>query len=352
MTVFVPFVLTGETVRFRVIRRSRKHAEAELIEVLNPSPHRIPPRCPIFGQCGGCAYQHIQYDEQVRLKTKQIADILLRIGGFNQIPKLQSFPAPAPYGYRNKIVVHSSRTGEIGFHGQWGHRIVDVADCPLASAKVNESLAILRRSSRPPPHAMLTDSSERRNLPSGAFHQINTAMAIQLQKWVEIQTAPQKNGVLLDLYCGAGFFTFPLSSHFCETWAIDQDHQAIHAAIQTAEREHRRDIHFIAGDAAQQSGQLIEILQARPLCAVLDPPREGASPELIQFLNLLPRLEQIIYISCNPATLARDLRRLLSGEDGRPPSPRFSLSQLAMFDMFPQTAQTEMAAILQTANLA
>lgn len=337
--VFIPRTLSGEKVRARVVREKKGYAEAELVEVLEPSPKRIAPICPVFGRCGGCAYQHADYAEQVRIKVKQVRDTLERIGGLKDLPEVRAEAAATPYGYRNKITVHGGTQGEIGFFGPDGRTVVDVARCAIANPAVNDELHRLRRSGRRPRHAAIEDSEARAGSPEGSFHQVNTEMAGRLLAWAREQFAGAGTPRLLDAYCGAGFFAFGLGDLFAEVCGLDRDTRAVAAATARAAREKRENLRFFAAPVEERLGWFFEGEQVGKTSVLVDPPREGLEPATAEALakSGAPRL---VYISCNPSTLARDLKKL-AGEGGP-----YRVASLAAFDMFPQTASVEAGARL------
>ncbi|HEY1583995.1 MAG TPA: TRAM domain-containing protein, partial [Chthoniobacterales bacterium] len=141
--VFVPFTIDGERVAARVVREKKSFAEAEVVRLLDSSPHRVAPPCPYFGRCGGCSYQHMTYPHQLHWKTRQVAQALRRIGKFADPPLRPIVPSPRDYEYRNRITVHVEN-GVVGFFRHDAHRLIDVARCPIAAPEVNEALAALR----------------------------------------------------------------------------------------------------------------------------------------------------------------------------------------------------------------
>src|SRR3954463_1019819 len=127
--VFVPFTIDGERITARIIREKKQFAEAELIEILEPSPHRVTAPCPYFGRCGGCAYQHIDYPHQLEIKANQVRDILPRIWKLKDLPIQPIVASPGQYGYRNRITVHAM-DGVIGFYRRDSNRLIDIERCP------------------------------------------------------------------------------------------------------------------------------------------------------------------------------------------------------------------------------
>src|SRR5215469_14842958 len=142
--VFVPYTIEGEMVSAKIVREKKQFAEAELVELRQHSPNRIPPQCPYFGTCGGCAYQHIHYEHQLAIKWRQVRDALQRIGKLNDVPMKPIVPSPVQYAYRNRITVHS-QDGVVGFFQRDSHRLIDIEQCPISRDEVNRALAQLRK---------------------------------------------------------------------------------------------------------------------------------------------------------------------------------------------------------------
>lgn len=356
--VFVPHTIAGEVVQVRLGKSRKGFEEAELLEVITPSPHRISPPCAYFGRCGGCQYQHVAYEEQMRMKEKQVRDILGRIGGFRNLPSIHVQPAPQSYAYRNKVTVHSSEKGELGFFANDNHTIIDVEHCLIANDGLNKQLSVLRKKSSKPRHAVLTDFAQRMNHARGvmnvdgkSFHQVNSAVASQLLEWIRQQVAPgapqagdTTSTQLLDLYCGSGFFTLGLADCFTEACGVDRDTRAIDTAVKQAKELNIRHVHFFAAAVEERIGWLLEGISTRSATILVDPPREGLPVNVVEAFSHKPGA-CLIYVSCNPATLARDLKRLMQTA-----TAGYSLVKLAVFDMFPQTAHIETVAVLQRGN--
>lgn len=356
--VFVPYTLTGEEVRIRLTKIHKDFAWGELLEILIPSPHRIFPPCEYFGICGGCTYQHASYKEQLRIKEKQLRDTLSRIGGLSHLPPIHIQAAAHPYGYRNKIVVHRSPSGQIGFYATDQHSIVDIEVCLIANEAVNIRLSLLRQAGRKARHIEIADPEEREKTPAGSFHQVNTAMAHTLLSWIRtqilgIQPEPHASGgrsALLDLYCGAGFFSLGLADYFAAVYGVDRDRRAIRLA---KERSHRLGIshaQFWAADVASSIDRILETFPSDRNTLLVDPPREGLPKQVTERLARTLHFSQILYVSCNPATLARDLKQFLDNTSSSSSPWRYRLCALGLFDMFPQTAHIEAVAMLQREN--
>ncbi|HZS19110.1 MAG TPA: TRAM domain-containing protein, partial [Candidatus Udaeobacter sp.] len=141
--IFVPYTIETELVSAEIVHEKKRFAEAELVEVKESSPHRVSPECPYFGRCGGCAYQHIDYEHQLAIKWRQVGDVLRRIGKFKDVLLRPIIPSPKQYRYRNRITVHV-QDGVTGFFRRDSHRLIDVERCPISCDEVNSALAGLR----------------------------------------------------------------------------------------------------------------------------------------------------------------------------------------------------------------
>jgi tRNA/tmRNA/rRNA uracil-C5-methylase (TrmA/RlmC/RlmD family) len=321
---FVPFTIPGETVTARIVREKKKFAEAELTAIEVASPHRVEPRCPYFGRCGGCAYQHMTYEEQLRVKHTQVEQTLRRVGRLEAVPMRPIVAAPESYGYRNRIRVHAA-AGVIGFYAHRSQALIDIAECPISTAEVNQSLARLRRSS--PADGDYTVAGQRR---AGFFEQTNDAVARLLVETVRATLAPGQ-GLLIDAYCGAGLFAHALRDLFEQVIGIEENA----FAVEQARREAAPHERFLAGDVSSQLGELLTLRPADRTTVILDPPAIGVSPRVLDLLSGSPP-GKLLYVSCNPATLARDLASLCRGP--------FRLESVTPLDMFPQTAEIEVVA--------
>src|SRR5438552_2163495 len=198
--VFVPYTIEGETVSVEIVREKKQFAEAELVDVKESSPHRVTPECPYFGRCGGCAYQHIDYEHQLEIKWRQVRDVLQRIGKLKDPPMRPIIPSPRQYGYRNRITVHA-QDGIVGFFRRDSHRLIDIERCPISRDEVNRALSELRAQNPPDGHYTLRASSG-----APVFSQTNDEVAIALRDLI-IELIPPEQDLLIDAYCGAGFFT-------------------------------------------------------------------------------------------------------------------------------------------------
>jgi len=338
--VFVPYTIEGELVSAEIMREKKQFAEADLIEVKQLSPDRVEPECPYFGRCGGCAYQHINYEHQLAIKWRQVRDALQRIGKLKDAPIRPIIPSPKQYAYRNRITVHA-QDGVTGFFGRDSHRLIDIERCSISSDEVNRALAELRAQPYVSDgHYTLRAGSEVR-----VFAQTNDEVANALRDLV-VDLVPSNQGVLIDAYCGAGFFAKALLDKFERVIGIDWDKFAIDAARENATAKES----YIAGDVETELGRAAQQtrkgdLQFAPaviptsrdslksVTLIVDPPATGLSENVRKaVIDLAPEI--LIYVSCNPPTLARDLREL---------QEKFTIDSVTPLDMFPQTAEIEVA---------
>jgi tRNA/tmRNA/rRNA uracil-C5-methylase (TrmA/RlmC/RlmD family) len=322
--IFVPFAIPGEKVMARVTEVHRSYARAEIEYVTVPSPDRVAAPCPVFMRCGGCAYQHIAYPRQLEIKTRQVAEAFRRIGKIPEPPVESARPSPKDYHYRNRITVHV-QPPEIGFRGTDPRKLVEVKECLLAEERVNAALSALRAKKRLRPGP----ATLRANQEHTGFRQVNDGAAQVLGEVVE-QLA-SRGEVLLDAYCGAGFFAKRLLGNFSRIIGIDWDERSTEQARTDADS---RETYFTGDAMTLLPGILAE---HKPEVVLLDPPAQGVAPEVIQAL-LDAEVPRIVYVSCDPATLARDVAKLSDG---------YRLARAIPVDMFPQTASIETAALLE-----
>ena len=338
--VFVPYVIDGESVRASIAREHKKFLEAELETVVTASPHRVEPRCPYFGRCGGCVYQHIEYEHQLALKWRQVKETLRRIGGLKEPPMRPFIPSPIEYGYRNRITVHVC-DGVTGFFRRESNKLLGIEQCPIARDELNSKLTELRRNNPRDGHYTLRVSDGPR-----VFTQANDAVAAAMLDLVDRLLATA-GGTLIDAYCGAGFFAKRLRARFKVVIGIDWDQHAIGVARQDANENET----YIAGDVETELQKLGAVhlngppqyddtsrgrLRSIAPTIIVDPPATGLSKGLVQALIERPPT-QLIYVSCNPGTLARDLAALKKS---------FRIDSITPLDMFPQTAEVEVVAEL------
>jgi len=341
--IFVPFTIAGERATVRIVREKKSSAEAELISLAETSPYRTEPLCPYFGRCGGCSYQHIAYEHQLHWKSRQVAQALKRLGKILEPPLRPIVPSPRDYEYRNRITVHVDR-GTVGFFRHRTHRLIDIERCVIAEPEVNSELTALRARRPRDGHYTLRSHDEPR-----VFSQTNELVANHLADAV-MALVPPRARLVIDAYCGTGFFAkrIAAANSNCDGTSrsesegqsrsplrcigIDWDVYAIAAAQATACTAET----YIAGDIATQLREQLEGAEPRLTTVIVDPPAVGLSPEVRKILRARP-VATLIYVSCDPPTLARDLADLAS---------TFHLESVTPFDMFPQTSEIEVLAHL------
>ena len=338
--VFVPFVLVGEVVEAELTEVKKNFARARLLRVLEPSAERVAPACAHFAACGGCQYQHIAYATQLRVKHKQIADLFQRIGGLR--PELVSpvVPCPQPYGYRNRIMIRSQwnkpeQRLNIGFVRWDGGLVEDIFDCKIAEPALNEQIRHVR--ANPPPKGgikvVLRIAPEGWDVGPDSFFQNNFFLLPKLVETVREQIHSAGARHLVDLYCGVGFFAIELADAVESFVGVEYDQQAIKSARRNAESRGRTNGEFIAGMVEEVLPELVKRLSPGATSVLLDPPRKGCLPQTLALLREV-QPAQIVYVSCHPATMARDLN-ILCG-DGV-----FEVARVTPLDMFPQTQHVE-----------
>lgn len=373
-TLFVPGVASGEKVEVEVTELRRTFARGRLIRVIEPSPDRIEPLCPHYGHCGGCHLQHLSYPAQIKVKSEFIREALQRIGGFSWLEPIPIRTGPE-WHYRNRtqFKLHfnpHTKQSEAGFFAAHSHRIEPITECQVLDPSLNQVLK--RLTHLPSTHLSATpvvtldlatdaagqDPPESPSISASlpfvglstrpiarqvagfhyrfdteCFFQVNSFLLDTLVKEVlsNLPDSFDADAIAVDLYAGVGLLTLPLAHRFRTVFATE-------AAAHTA---HFAEINLGANQIANVTFQrvsteewLIEHLDLvdQVAFAVVDPPRAGLSPEVVDgLINLRPH--HLVYVSCDPSTLARDLRRLRTGG--------FVVETITGIDFFPQTYHIE-----------
>jgi len=368
MAVFVAGALAGEQVCARLTAVHKRHAEAELLNVTIPSEHRQKPDCPLAGRCGGCAYQHAGYAEEVRLKNRQFASLLGRIGGLADVCTLPPVAAPGSLRYRNKIVLHAGASGELGYFGNDNRTVVDVEQCPLAVEPINERLRALRADTafmqglqrgesvtlRWTAHdgavhwkdgetsgGPLTEATPvgALQVPRGGFSQVNPDVAALLTRQVSELILKEAPEYLIDLYSGVGVFALAAAqAGVPHVLSVEVNGPAIRSGRANARRLKIAGVTFAEGDAAEIFKGAISHVVPGNTMVIADPPRDGLSPALCREL-VANGPATVVYVSCAPDTLARDLKLLTAGG--------YRLEHCQAIDMFPRTAHFETLTLLR-----
>jgi tRNA/tmRNA/rRNA uracil-C5-methylase (TrmA/RlmC/RlmD family) len=380
---FVPATLSGETVLAAVTERKKTYVIAEARQILNPSPARIAPPCPYFQQCGGCSYLHMNYEEQLRIKHDQVHNTLTRLGKIEDPPITVVVPSPQCFNYRNRITLHKRAAfgNTFGFFANDNKTVVPIERCLIAHNALNAEFLRIRkdisqnkisiapfdelilttdghereacfttqRSSKQTPVfykegalAKKTDSpfrfaykTLRIEYGSQAFFQTNTGILEIL--CCELMNSVDENAVtLIDAFCGVGIFSLLLRERFKKVLGIEENQHATAWAQHNAEINDAHNVSFLNGRVEQRLSHVMRSIVPDTCTLLLDPPRSGVLPRIIsEIVKALPRT--IIYISCEPTTLARDLAAL---------SSHYVLERVIPFDMFPQTKHIETLSVL------
>lgn len=393
--VFVPFLLPGEIAEIELTESKERYARGKLIKLKQSSPDRIQPPCPYFSDCGGCHYQNIGYAQQVALKKELLRDQLERIGKFTQLPKIEITHSPLPFAYRNQAQFHPAPSADpeklaLGFKKAGSDETLPIDNCLLISEEMNHLLAqielepdggiqrvvlredstgeqmmILEGEDEVPPDltfelpisaAYASPDGEVFNLSGNnallyeidgkefyvspqSFFQVNLTVAAMMVRHILEQLEGKKDLRVLELYSGVGLFTRFIAPFASELIAIES---SLSACFNFADNLDEFDnISLYEGLVEAILPNLIDEIKPIDL-VLLDPPRAGLNAKARQALIKL-NPSQIIYISCDPGTLARDLKHL--AEAG------YILTTLHAFDMFPQTMHIETVCLLSRKNV-
>lgn len=358
-TILVSLAAPGDRLRARIERVSGNVAFASIKEIIAPSPLRVEPPCPYFGRCGGCDFQQLNYQAQLDAKVDIIRDCLRRIARIEAPSDIPIIASPLAWHYRSRAQwQHDPRHRRLGYFERGSHRVCDVEECPVLVPALQETLTDLRERMRggllpsemeefqavagddgavivPPLDTVgatlettRTIGDYRYRFSADGFFQINHEL---LPPLINAALDQASGDTAIDLYCGAGLLTLPLARRFARVRGVEANAAAIayarrnlnDADLTNATVEHAKVSDWLKDNAARLA----------PVDYVLlDPPRAGAEEGATGgILSLRP--QHIAYVSCNPATLARDLKELLGG--------RYKLCSIAAFDMFPQTHHVE-----------
>lgn len=357
--IMVPFALPGERVLVKVWRNHANFSEADLVRVLEPSPHRVEPRCPLFTRCGGCQYQTLAYAEQLVWKRRQVEELLRHMAGL-ECEVQPVIGSPREWNYRSKITPHfqAPRNGTIGDIGflRAGRRmeLVDVPECAIATGAINERLASLRTETRANAGRYKKGATLLLRDTGTAVHTDPNAVAVErvanlefeflagdffqnnpfiLESFAGYGVAEARRGgarFMVDAYCGSGLFALTAAAHFEQVAGVEIAATAVERATRNAARNGLTNCSFIAGHASQ----IFEGISfpAAETAVLIDPPRAGSDEEfLTQLFAWGPRT--VVYVSCNPATQMRDLKLFLAAG--------WKVDRVQPFDLFPQTKHLE-----------
>jgi 23S rRNA (uracil1939-C5)-methyltransferase len=362
--ILTPFVLPGEAVQVETGEARSGVLRGRVVEVITPSEARVAPNCPYFGRCGGCHYQHATYEAQLEAKRAILAETLRRVGKFDAPVEIVT-SAGEPWGYRNRAQFHIEDR-KLGYRERGSHKLCPIEQCPIGSPKINECIGILNgmlRDARWPKFIrsieIFTDERQvqlnvldtlqpvavrffewaAERIPGlvtgpleydgfrvshNSFFQVNRFL---VDRMVEIALEGAAGETALDLYAGVGLFSVPLARKFASVTAVESGSGAV------------RDLEINAGRAGVQVAAIgesvdayLESTDAAVDFVLADPPRTGLGKHVAQkLIDRQPRA--ITIVSCDPATLARDLAALKAGG--------YSIARMTLLDLFPQTFHIE-----------
>ena len=354
-TVFVSLAAPGDRVRVRIDREQGNVLFASIEEIMEPSPLRIEPPCPYFGRCGGCDFQQLTYEAQLAAKAEMIRDCLHRIARLENIPEIVVSPSPNEWRYRMRATWQiDQEQRQIGYYERGSRRVCDVADCAVLQPELQAKLEEVRATdwhefpsdlkhldvvagedgiSFAPAFAdfetrevSLTIRGEVYHYNAEAFFQINSSL---LGSLIEVALADASGASALDLYSGVGLFTLPLARHFKNVLAVESNPAGAQFARRNLQRAGLANARVITATVTDW----FRTVSAAPVDFILlDPPRAGAESAVIR--GIIDRHPpQVSYVSCDPATLARDLKKLMD--------VGYTIDSITGFDLFPQTHHVE-----------
>ncbi len=369
--VMVPFALPGELVRVRIYRNHKNYSDADLLEVLEPSPDRVEPKCALFGRCGGCQYQNLAYPAQLAWKRDQVRELLQHLAGLDDVNVEPVIGSPRQFGYRSKITPHfqkprEGKIGPIGFlHAAKRFEIVDVPACPIASEAIGAKLGEIREKVRAKAESfrkgatlllretagggVLTDPHEiceetvgelKFRFPAVDFFQNNPSILPAFVDYVRKCAAASQTRFLIDAYCGSGLFALSCAADFEAVTGVEVSEGSIAWARENAQLNGIQNATFHLGSAESIFKTANGAVPAQTV-VVIDPPRKGCSAEFLdQLFAFSPKA--VVYVSCNPATQMRDLRRFTTAG--------YALKSVQPFDLFPQTRHLECVMTLESTD--
>jgi 23S rRNA (uracil1939-C5)-methyltransferase len=358
--VMLSYAAPGEVVEAAVERVHPDYVEAVVTSVLQPSPDRVEPRCPIFGECGGCQLQHMSYPAQLRAKEDVVREQLRRIGGLDDAVVQSIAGAAEPWGYRNHLRFSCGKKwGDVGFISRRGRGLLKLQNCPIADPWVNDLLPSLQgktaglhqvqvRHSRatgshsisPRLSAIAVESGQKAyverlgghdfQVDTASFFQVNAEQAEQMVRLVG-EALPPSGQLLVDAFAGVGTFAVIFARRFQRVVAIEESAAAVRDA--RVNIPPGSNIELKLGKVED----VLPYLERQPDAILVDPPRPGCHRAVLEAIVHF-RPGTVVYVSCNPSTLARDLRILVDGG--------YALDHVTPIDMFPQTGHIECVAKL------
>jgi 23S rRNA (uracil1939-C5)-methyltransferase len=383
-TIFVPFALPGETARVEVLEEKQGFVRGRLAELLTPSAERIKPRCPHFAICGGCHYQMISYTLQLEAKQQVLREQLTRLGGMADPPVADFLPSPTEWNYRNSVQFHLDPEGRIGYQAAGSHRVVPIRECHLPEAAINEIWPLLEMEPQPgleriqlragsgeevllilenskgdipeveislpisvvsqgpeqsitlagEDHLILETRGQRFLVSADSFFQVNTPMAeIMVSRLLDALDL-RVSETVMDLYCGVGLFSRFIAPLAGRVIGVEVNLSACKDYAENLDEFDNVELYIGA------AGSILPAVEVKADIIVADPPRAGIEKKAMDaILKMKPGT--LAYYSCDPATLARDVKVLLAAG--------YSLESVLPIDMFPQTFHIESLSLFRLA---
>lgn len=358
LTVFVPLSAPGDKLLVEIADLKGRTAFAGIVEVLEPSPERIEPPCPYFGTCGGCDFQHISYEAQLAAKIGIIRDCLRRIAKLGDEVEIGIVPCPEPFGYRIRTQVHADPAArKIGFYQRQSHDVIEAERCAVLVPGLDGTVKRIRATFDWPEGAEGTVDIEagfsggtasvyseelfepvdellfeaagyRFAFDARAFFQANGRMIGPL---IDAAVGGSSGGLAIDLYCGIGLFTIPLAERFEKVIGVESAIESFRFAEVNAAANSASNAEFINSRVRNFLEEQKAAVEGADL-VVVDPPRSGVKGRALKMISdAAPK--HITYVSCNPSTLARDIRSLLDSG--------YEIENFTALDLFPQTHHVE-----------
>jgi 23S rRNA (uracil1939-C5)-methyltransferase len=380
--IFVPFGIAGETVQIQITENRKNFSRGKIVKIISPSPNRIQPRCLHYSICGGCHYQHLPYSSQLTIKQGIVIDQLTRIGKFVAPPVKHIIPSPQEWNYRNIVQFHMSPTGRVGYQSSGGINVIEIKECHLPVPAINETWPLLEidpvsginrvslrcgsdqelligmeGSSQSAPdfsvdfpisvvfqgpdetillsgndYTSMTIKGRNFIVSAGSFFQVNIPQAEEMVDYVLDNLLINHESTVVDAYCGVGLFSAFIAPKVKDLVSIELSESACNDFATNLDEYDNVSLYIGAVE------EVLPGLDIHPQVILLDPPRAGLEKGALSgIVNAKP--EQIIYVSCDPSTLARDARLIV--ESG------YHLTSVTPFDLFPQTFHIETISIFK-----
>lgn len=366
---FVHGVLPDELIRFHITEIKKNYFRANLLEVIEPSPYRKVPKCPYFNICGGCVYQHLIYEKQLEIKVSQLKELLKHIGKIPEIKTPKTILSPKIFNYRNQITLKVKTIKDkilLGFIGLDNKTFAPIEKCLIARDPINNKIqeiknelekgirikkiegeiiikcsangetdyAFLESISPKADYKLLYEKIHDKTcyFSLATFFQVNPYILPSLLSQLKSSLDPAPSDTIFDLYSGAGLFSIYLAPYVKNIYAIEINPNAVRLAKKTVEENKIRNCHFFSGKVEELLPKIYEQYKGNKNTIIVDPPRQGLSKDVLRYIASIP-IDKLVYISCEPARLARDLFFL--SQNG------YKVNDIIVVDMFPQTKYLE-----------